>query len=99
MLTATVSALRDAQRVDLWVEIEPDERKEREMKQAVQRTMEQIGSATEPPVMMREDESAVDFADRCGFTKFHYQYERDGHMVIVDIMDPSRTDQFNARLH
>jgi hypothetical protein len=98
MLTATVSALRDSQRIDMRVDIEPDQRTEAEMKQTVQRVMEKLGGDAVPAASEGE-ESAVDFADRCGFTKFNYQYERDGHMVIVDIMDPSRTDQFNAHLH
>lgn len=98
MPMATVSALRNAQRIDMQVEIEPDEVAEREMKQTVQRVMERVGAGA-APVPAGADESAVAFADRCGFTKFNYQYERDGHMVIVDIMDPSRTDQFNPSLH
>jgi hypothetical protein len=100
MLTATVNALRDAQRIDMLVDIEPDEVKEREMKQTVQRVMERlVGAPATGTVPDDPDESAVHFADRCGFTKFLYQYERDGRMVIVDIMDPARTDQSNESLH
>ena len=95
MFIATVNALRDTRRIDLTMPIEPDSVKEREMKQVIQRVVERTtGSALDEDI--DDDESAVAFADRFGFTKFMYRYEQDDHQVIVDVMDPSRTDNVSS---
>lgn len=95
MLTATVNALRNAHRVDLQLPIEPDAVKEREMKQVLQRVIQQISDDPAPVVAdelaVDEEETAVDLANRSGFSKFLYYYEQDGHKVVVDVLDPERT--------
>ncbi len=91
MRLATVNALKDTGRVDLELMIEPDPASEQEMKQVIGRVMARLTGADDgASILVNDDERAVDLAERCGFTKFLYRYEQDGHEVIVDIMDPPR---------
>lgn len=91
MRLATVNALKDTNRVDIELMFEPDPASEQEMKQVIRRVMARLtGAEDEASILVHDDERAVEMAERCGFTKFLYRYEQDGHEVIVDIMDPSR---------
>lgn len=92
MLTATVNALRNTQRIDLQLPIEPDQVVDREMKQVIRRVVERELDAAAVGAIAEEEASPVKFAEQFGFTKFLYRYQKDGHEVVVDVMDPSRTD-------
>jgi hypothetical protein len=39
-----------------------------------------------------DNERALDFATRLGFTKLDCRYENQGRLVLVDVLDPSKAD-------
>lgn len=89
MARAIVRVLMNAEPAEATVQVDPDQPIEQQQKQVIHQTT-QILAPQNNASPLDDNETAVDYATRLGYTKFEYNYETDGHPVNVDVLNPAK---------